>query len=75
MESVIFYTTGCPKCAVMKKKLDLAQISYEENSDIDEMRCLGMKSAPALSVDGVLMDFGKAVKWLNEYISERAPSD
>lgn len=72
--NIIFYTTGCPKCAILKKKLDSAHIPYELNSDVDEMQALGMTEAPALSVGGNLMGFGEAVRWLSEYVSERTPA-
>jgi hypothetical protein len=72
--SVIFYTTGCPKCAILKKKLDAAHIPYTENRDVDEMQALGMTEAPALSVGGELMSFGDSVRWVNEWVSERTPA-
>lgn len=59
------YSTGCPRCKVLKAKLDKKGIDYEEINDIEEMTRLGMKSAPALSVDGELLDFKKANDWVN----------
>ena len=72
---IILYSTGCPKCAVLKKKLERAQLHFEENKDVDAMRLLGIKSAPMLDVDGKLLNFSDAVRWVNDYISERTPSD
>lgn len=72
--SVIFYTTGCPKCAILKRKLDAAHIPYTENRDVDEMQALGMTEAPALSVGGELMSFGDSVRWVNDWVSERTPA-
>lgn len=72
--SVIFYTTSCPKCAILKKKLDAAHIPYTENRDVDEMQALGMTEAPALSVGGELMSFGDSVRWVNDWVSERTPA-
>jgi hypothetical protein len=63
-ENVILYSTGCPKCQVLKKKLDAAGITYSVNTDVDEMLALGIKSAPMLEADGNLMDFPKANAWL-----------
>lgn len=63
---ITFYTTHCPKCAVLKSKLDKAGIEYEENSNVDEMIALGLKGAPALGVEGEILDFGAAVKWVKE---------
>lgn len=60
---VIFYTTGCPKCRVLKTKLDAANVQYEVNTDVEAMRSLGMLSAPTLSVDGELFGFAAACKW------------
>lgn len=61
----ILYTTGCAKCGILKKKLDLAGVPYTENGDVDEMQRLGMTEAPALFADGVLMGFSEAVRWLS----------
>lgn len=63
---VVLYSTGCPKCNVLKRKLDGAGIKYEVVNDADEMLKLGMKSAPALSVNGDILDFGKAISWVRE---------
>lgn len=65
-ENVILYSTGCPKCQVLVKKLDAAGISYSVNTDVNEMLALGVKSAPVLEVDGKLMDFSKANVWLRD---------
>ena len=62
---IILYTTHCPKCKVLETKLRLKGIKYAEVDNIDEMTALGIQSAPFLSVNGQLMDFGAAVKWVN----------
>lgn len=64
-ETVVLYSTGCPRCTVLKKKLEDKQISYEEKNSVDEMLELGIMSVPVLSVDGEMMDFVSAVSWLN----------
>lgn len=70
MESkVTFYSTGCPKCNVLKRKLDGAGIEYDVVSDTDEMLKLGMKSAPALRVDGEILEFAKAIEWVRSKTS------
>ena len=62
---VVLFSTGCPRCNVLKQKLDNAGISYETKTDVDEMLDLGILFAPALKVDGEILDFSKAVAWLN----------
>ncbi len=62
---IIFYTTGCPKCGILKKKLDLSGVAYSVCDDVEEMQRLGMTEAPALMVGGRLLSFGDAVKWAN----------
>lgn len=64
--NVILYTTDCPKCVVLKRKLDEAGIQYDENHDVGEMIALGMTAAPMLSVNGELMEFSDAIHWANE---------
>lgn len=63
-EKIVLYSTGCPKCGVLKRKLDSAGIQYNVVSDVDEMLKLGMSSAPFLGVDGELLDFNKAMVWI-----------
>lgn len=63
---VILYSTGCPKCQVLKSKLDSKNISYEVFDDKDKMIDKGFTSVPILEVDGEIMDFKKAVEWINK---------
>ena len=67
MTDVILYSTGCPRCYVLKRKLDEKGIAYSENNNVDEMLAMGIMEAPMLKVDDVLMDFTTAVKLINEY--------
>lgn len=63
--SVVLYTTGCPKCKILEKKLEQKNIDYEIFDDVDKMLEMGFQSVPLLEVDKKVMDFGEAVKWLN----------
>ena len=65
MTDVILYSTGCPKCEILKKKLTAKNIPFVENNDVSEMQSLGMMSAPALMVDGQLRDFMSSIDWVN----------
>ena len=65
---VILYSTGCPKCGILKRKLDENGIAYDTVSDVDEMIRLGINSAPYLGVDDKLMDFKQAVDWVRTKI-------
>ena len=60
----ILYSTGCPRCKILKKKLSEMGVEYVENNNVDEMLALGFNDVPMLSVDGKLMNFSEAVKWL-----------
>ena len=66
MGKVILYEHGCPRCKVLKTKLDQKGIQYENISDINVMTAKGFTEAPKLEVDGVVMDFKEAVKWIGE---------
>ena len=62
-----FYTTGCPKCGVLKHKLDQKKLEYKEVTDVDVMLKKGLHMAPALQIDDEPpMPFFEAVKWLNK---------
>lgn len=60
------YSTGCPKCQVLKKKLDAAGINYTIELDIKIMKAKGFLQVPILEVDGKYMNFTEANKWIGE---------
>lgn len=66
MSNVTFFSTNCPRCKVLKSKLDAKNIKYTIVSDKDEMIKRGFESAPMLDVDGEIMTYTKAVAWLKE---------
>lgn len=63
---VILYSTGCPACNVLKKKLTAKGIRFEENTDQELMRSMNFIRVPVLDVDGKRMDFAEANNWINE---------
>ena len=63
---VILYSTRCPKCRVLKTKLDKKNINYIENNDVEEMLELGFDLLPILKVDNDIMNFTEANDWINK---------
>lgn len=70
MENIILYTTHCPKCNILEKKMKSNGINFVLNDtfDIKEMINKGFLSAPIVEIDGELMDFNKANAIINEKI-------
>lgn len=64
--SVVLYSTHCPRCLVLEKKLDEANIEYTLVEDACVMLDKGFSQAPVLEVDGEALDFGQAIKRINE---------
>lgn len=62
---IVFYSTDCPKCKVLKSKLDGKWVIYEERNDVDEMLKKGYMSAPVLEIDGKAYNFKEALDWVN----------
>jgi glutaredoxin-related protein len=65
--SVTLFTTHCPKCKVIEKKLAQKNIEYEMVEDINIMKEKGFKSLPMLEVDGQVFNFIEANKWVTNY--------
>jgi glutaredoxin len=63
---IILYSTGCPKCKILKQKLDEKGISYEVCSDVNIMISKGIKSVPLLEVEEKIMTYIDAVNWIKE---------
>lgn len=61
---VILYSTNCPRCRIIEKKLQDKGIEFELFNDVDAMIAKGFKEAPKLEVDGVVMDFKEANEWI-----------
>ena len=62
---ITLYSTGCPRCNVLKQKLDSKNIEYTVVNDVDIMTEKGISAVPVLEVDGQLLQFKEAVDWVN----------
>lgn len=65
--NIILYSTHCPRCKVLETKLNLKNIQYEINTDMDKMESLGIMSVPVLEIDGQLLQFKEATEWVNNW--------
>lgn len=63
--NVILYSTNCPRCKILKSKLDKKGITYSVVNDVDKMLNMGVVVVPILEVDGVRMSFKEAINWIN----------
>lgn len=63
--NVTLYTTHCPRCTVLKSKLDNKGIGYEVVDNIETLQEKGITEAPMLEVDGELKGFMDAIRWVN----------
>ena len=55
--TIILYSTDCPKCKVLKSKLDSKGIEYNVISDVDIMTSKGIDTVPVLEINGEMMNF------------------
>lgn len=63
--SVTLYSTHCPRCIIIEKKLKARNVEYKEVNDVEAMKKKGFTAVPILEVDGDIMDFKSANDWLN----------
>ncbi len=70
MSNVIFYSNGCPKCNVLKEKLELKNVEFTQSENLEELKSMGFMSLPILKVGNKYLEFLDAVKWVNAYRSE-----
>jgi len=66
LNNIVLYTTGCPKCKVLERKLAEKNIQYTEGTDIEKMLELGIYNMPVLGVDDKLLNFGEAINWVRD---------
>lgn len=65
MDKIILYSNNCPRCKILKKKLDDNKINYEIIDNVDTMIDKGLSTVPVLEINGKMLDFKEAVEWIN----------
>ncbi len=66
LKEIILFSSGCPKCKVLKQKLDDKKIKYEISEDFDELVQNNLQTVPVLKVNGEYYQFNEAVRMVNE---------
>lgn len=61
---IVLYSNNCPRCKVLKTKLEQSNIEFEENNNVELMTQKGFTTLPMLEVDGVIYSFKDAVEWI-----------
>ena len=64
--NIILYTVDCPKCKVLEKKLNNANISFEVCKDTKLMAEKNISKLPMLEVNGEMLTFKEAVDMINK---------
>lgn len=66
----MLYSTGCPKCKILEKKLEMLGKEFTVISDLDMVLAVAeqnnIQEAPFVSVDGEIYNFTETIKALNE---------
>ena len=65
ISNIKYYSNNCPKCKILQEKLNRNKIQYDHITDINLMIDMGMTTMPMLEVDGIMMIFSEAIKWVN----------
>ncbi len=62
---MIVYSTGCPMCKKLLKRLEESNIDYTLCTDGAAMEKKGIDRVPMLEIDeGQLLDFGQAIQFI-----------
>lgn len=62
---ITMFSTNCPKCKVLEKKLKSKNIEFEIETNIDRMFELDIAQVPVLMIDNKLYKFNEAIEWVN----------
>lgn len=70
---ILFTTPTCPKCKVVKMKLEKAGIPYTVNENVADAEALGIRSVPqALLESGAMLDFTAIIAYIREVEAKKA---
>ena len=63
---IILYTlpTFCPRCNMIKTRLEEKHLTYEEIQSPEELEKMGFDIAPAVKIDGKVYGFSAALSWI-----------
>lgn len=65
----ILYATNCPKCKIIKGRLEYLNIKYKLVDNVDDIKKFNndnnLKGVPILLIDDHILDFNEAMKYLN----------
>lgn len=68
MQQIILYTTHCPRCRVLEKKLKQKNIPYLTIEDTAIMEEKGFSAVPMMTIGtSAPMDFKQANDWINKW--------
>ena len=70
MSDVVLYTIGCPACQILEKRLDASGIEYRVVTDKNEMKEKGFEILPVLEVNGNVMKYAEAIRWVKDMTKE-----
>ena len=59
MADLILYSNGCPKCRVIKSKLEAKKITFTENNNVEELIPMGIRSLPILNTMIIVWSFAQ----------------
>ena len=68
MKVTVVSKVGCPRCLLLKQKLDLLGVEWKDAGD-SEIDVMGM-DYPITIIDGVPYEYAAAVKKLKEMLDE-----
>lgn len=64
-EIVLYSSSTCGMCKMVKDALKKAKISFNVNQDENYMLSHGISNIPILEVNGKRMNAQEAIKWIN----------
>lgn len=63
---ITLYTNHCPCCEVLAREMEQAGIPFDTFTDVSKMLSMGFTHLPMLDVNGQLLAFPDALKWIKE---------
>ena len=63
---ITLFSNHCPCCEVLSKELLSAGIPFATFTDTEQMISMGLTHLPMLDVDGQLLNYPDALKWIKE---------
>lgn len=65
MKDIVLYTNHCPKCEILKEKLNSVGFDYDIEDNVETLHDMGFTHMPMLKIDDMILSYKQAFEYID----------